>query len=314
MTDKIAVLLYLYDKTLLDEYIQLLKPIKSHISLYIGLCKDSSDQQSSITGELDKTFDNYHLQLYDNKGLDIGPFLLQLDALDEKKHSSFIKLHSKQSLWGQLKNINWRIPLVNSLIGNKQIFLSNKKLLSNKNIGMIGNTGFLLNTDKEGLNGDLIEQIAVECLNIPIEQISRTDLSFLAGSIFWSKTSLFKKYFTRDVIQQLYPLLGKGKFNDRYQPTHAHALERIFGYIVGLSGSQIVDGMTNNKIQIVNQETMNSYHVVCCYDNKCYMSIDSTVSGLYYKLPSSILINWKHKSYNGLWKKYDQISENIYKS
>lgn len=314
MTKKIAVLLYLYNNNLLDEYVKLLKPIKSYISLYVGLCSDYIYQQDSIRFLLDSNFTEYTLNIYENKGLDIGPFLLQLDVLDASRHSHFIKLHSKQSLWGQFKNINWRIPLVNSLIGNKKIFLANKKLCSNKHIGMIGNTGFLLNTDKEGLNGELIENIATEILGIPEEQINRTDLGFLAGSIFWARTDLFKQYFTTQAIKSLYSQLDYGRFNDREKPTHAHALERLFGYIVSISGLHIADGLVDDKIHITNPDTMNSYDIVCCYNNQCYMSIDSTVSGLYYSLPSEILINWKHKSYNGIWKKYRKISPKTYQT
>ncbi len=314
MTGKIAVLLYLYNDNLLDEYIELLKPIKSHISLYTGLCSDFIDQQDRVRLVLKNNFKDYTLNIYENRGLDIGPFLLQLDALDTSKHSHFIKLHSKQSLWGQFKNINWRIPLVNSLIGTKKIFLANKKLCSNEHIGIIGNTGFLLNTDKEGLNGELIENIATETLGIPEEQINRTDLGFLAGSIFWARTDIFKRYFTSEVIKSLYAKLDIGRFNDREKPTYAHALERLFGYIISISGLHIADGLVDNKIYITNSDTMNSYEIVCCYNNQCYMSIDSTISGLYYPLPSDILINWKHKSYNGIWKKYHKISPNTYQT
>jgi len=309
---KVAVLLYLYNKNLILEYCQLLKPISDHIHLFLGLCVDNEIDSQEIKNTLENNSIPYTISIFPNKGLDIGPFLQQLNNIDDTEYSSFIKLHSKQSLWGYNKNIDWRIPLVNSLIGSERIFLENfNTIVNNKHIGMIGNTGFMLGRDKEWNNTSLIKHIATNFLNITNEEISRSDLSFIAGSIFWAKTSVFKKYFSGDTINAIYSLLEDNKFTDKDQPRYAHSLERLFGYIIGLSGLQITNGFVDRIINITN-ENQQSYNIVECYSNRCYVDIDVLIAGTIYKISDKLLINWKHKGVNGFWKKYKQITDNHY--
>lgn len=309
---KVAVLLYLYNQNLVSEYCKLLDPVSDYIHLFLSICEDNEKEQDYIQNILDNTSIKYTISVVPNKGLDIGPFLQQIKSIDHTEYSSFIKLHSKQSLWGYYKNIDWRIPLVNSLIGNKRIFLENfNTIVNNKHIGMIGNTGFMLGRDKEWHNSELIKNIAKTFLNISDEEIDRSDLSFIAGSIFWSKTSLFQKYFSTDIIDRIYALLETNKFTDRSYPTYAHSLERLFGYIVQLSGLQIVNGFTDDVITISN-ENNEPYNIVRCYNNRCYLDIDVLISGIYYRVNDSLLINWKHKSTHGFWKKYTRITHSHY--
>jgi lipopolysaccharide biosynthesis protein len=303
----------LYDDSLLDEYISLLKPISSYIKLCVAICDHITKKEESVRFKLEKNF-FYDLTILPNKGSDIGPFLLQLKNIDSSEYPYFIKLHSKQSLWGEHKNIDWRILLVHSLIGNKDIFLSNLEMIdSNKNIGMIGNTGLMLNRDKEGFNQLLIQEILQDTLGLDQYQSQRTDLTFIAGSIFWSRTELFQQYFNDKIIDNLYALLISGKASDRFGPTYEHSLERVFGYIVGLSAKHIVNGTNTDTISILNTEQQKHYNLICCYNNRCYLDTNILVSGIYCKTNfNDLLINWKHKSYNGFWKRYNKIAENSY--
>jgi len=310
---KVAVLLYLYNSALLSEYISLLKSIKNYIHLFIGICLDNKQDIYAIEEVLEVSGINYTLSTHDNIGLDIGPFLQQLQCIDSNIYPTFIKLHSKESLWGYHKNIPWRIPLVNSLIGNDIIFSMNyNNFHTNKHLGMIANTGFMLGRDKEGMNSPIIKNICTKFLSIEPNEINRLDISFIAGSIFWSRTSLFQKYFTPTIIEQIYQYLEHKRFDDSKQGTYAHSLERIFGYIIGLSGYQILDGYVDQVISITNTSSQSSYKLVKCYNKICYVDINMLTAGIYYDLRDSLLINWKHKSFNGFWKKYEKITESSY--
>jgi lipopolysaccharide biosynthesis protein len=311
---KTAVLLYLYDTGLWLEYKKLLEPIKSEIDLFLALSSDDLCQNNALIAKDASDSFNCHASILPNKGVDIGPFLVQIKELNQDKYPYFIKLHAKKSLWGLHKNILWRSLLVNSLIGNKKIFHQNIELLkSNHSIGTIGNTGLLLDREKEGFNSELIFQILYNYLHIPLEQIARHDLSFLAGSIFMSRTEIFKRYFTNDVIDSIYKMLPEGAVSDEIEGKLPHALERIFGYIVNFFGLQFANGYIDKKITIVNKENSSKYDLISCYDNTCYMDSNILYSGTKFQIsPKYLLINWKHNNKNGFWKKYTKINNDLY--
>jgi lipopolysaccharide biosynthesis protein len=308
---RVAVLLYLYDKRLLSEYISLLKPLGNSIFLYVAISKDHINDYDYIQNELNTSYEyEYKISIHENKGMDIGPFLQQLEDLNEIEYPLFIKLHGKKSLWGIYKNIAWRILLVNSLIGSPEIFSRNLQLFNNPSVGMIGNTGLSLTREKEGFNSNLIKNVCNNFLSISTAEMNRNDLCFIGGTIFWSRTGIFKKYFNAAVIDHIYSKLEEKQFDDYSQGTYTHSLERIFGYIIGLSGYYIADGVVDNKITISTSH--NTYKLVLCYNNMCYVEDNILVSGVYYMLNNQLIINWQHKSYNGLWKKYQKITDSLY--
>lgn len=314
MKNKIAVLLYLYDTALWDEYKKLLTPISDNIDLFLALSKDNfRNNNLSIIEDANNNFSLADSIICVNKGADIGPFLKQIQKLDENTYPIFIKLHSKNSLWGEYKNISWRSLLVHSLIGSQEIFQQNIYLMNNKNIGTIGNTGLLLGRDKEGFNTELIFYILHKHMNIPIEQIARQDLSFLAGSIFMSKTSIFKKYFTNNIIDQLYNLFPEGLVYDNKNGQIAHSLERIFGYIINISDYQFANGYIDRKIKLIHKDNTSKYDIVLCYDNTCYVNNNILMAGTSFNISDKyMMINWKHNNKNGFWKKYTKIKKDLY--
>jgi hypothetical protein len=311
---KTAVLLYLYDTALWKEYKQLLEPIKSEIDLFLALSSDDLCKNNSLISEDAQESFSCKTLVFPNKGVDIGPFLLQLKELDEDEYPYFIKLHSKKSLWGIHKNISWRSLLVNSLIGNEDIFHNNIDLMNfNSSIGAIGNTGLLLDREREGFNTELIYQILHNYLHIPVEQIARHDLSFLAGSIFMSRTKIFKRYFTNDIIDSVYKMLPEGAISDSVEGQIPHSLERIFGYIINLSNLQFANGYIDSKITLVHKDNSSKYDLISCYDNTCYIDSNILYSGTKFQIsPKHLLINWKHNNKNGFWKKYTKIKNDLY--
>lgn len=311
---KTAVLLYLYDTSLWPEFEQLLIPIKSHIKLFVGLCSDNLCQDNeAIISRISANFDA-SISIYPNKGVDIGPFLLQIDKLDKTEYPYFIKLHSKKSLWGLYRNISWRSLLVHSLIGSPTIFHNNIQLLNdNKSIGAIGNTGLLLDREKEGFNSQIIFDILHNNLKIPLSHISRYDFSFLAGSIFGARTSIFQDYFTSEIIKNLYAKMPEGIIIDNDGGKITHALERIFGYIIRLSNYQFANGYIDNKKTLICKSSGSKSSIIICYDDTCYLDSNILYAGkIFYINNKQLLINWKHSNKNGFWKKYIQIKKDLY--
>lgn len=91
------------------------------------------------------------IQVHKNKGMDIGPFILQMRYLVKnnlRDYDILIKLHTKTN------NI-WRNELLNPLINNMNLIMT--KLSKNTNIGLIGSKKWYLPQDR--LNKNVVIKI-----------------------------------------------------------------------------------------------------------------------------------------------------------
>ncbi len=224
---KVAVVLYLYNTDLWDEYKILLENIpNSKIKLYIGLCKHT--QYANIINDLYKSNLNYYLTFHSNFGGDIAPFLSQLKHIHEPY---FIKIHGKKSLW---KNrINWRKDL-NNLLKTSIVEYTINTLASN-NIGMIGHAKYLM-YDRMCIHTQKIKEL---CNILTLNYSLLKNSAFFAGSMFISKTHIFQKAFL-PYVDILLSLLSNEKLKiNETCGTYSHALERIFGYLIKNNNQKI---------------------------------------------------------------------------
>jgi hypothetical protein len=254
----------------------------------LGLCEDSLERIDNINKDIN-LFD-HKIYYQKNYGCDVAPFLNQIQTVSEP---TFIKLHSKKSSWGVKNNLQWRSVLVNDLIGSKTIFDNNREKVSDPDIGMISNKNLLLN-DREGHNKKIIKKIA-NLMDIDYSYVENS--SFPAGNMFFSKTEIYKKYFTFDICDKLHYYLKKekGKIQDSLFGTYSHSLERIFGYIIKYD-YKIFDFPNHNIIKIINKDSDKGYYsLVITYDNNCYLEEDLNACGsVVEKKDNIMIIKWLH--------------------
>ncbi len=95
---------------------------------------------------------DYIIHKHKNKGMDIGPFLLQFKYLIQHKlkYDLFLKIHTKT-------NVNWRNELLNPLINN--VAYIKKYMANNNQVGIIGSHRWLLKQD------NLNQKVLVNILN-----------------------------------------------------------------------------------------------------------------------------------------------------
>lgn len=299
----IAVLIYIFHTEVWDELYPLLLPLKEYIKIDIALCKDNNNIK--IEEDL-KNFSLIKTRYVENKGADIGPFLLQLQDLDEKEYPYFIKLHSKKSL---INKFEWKYVLFNCLIGSVDILLKNIETLDKDNM-----TGSI--TDQTTIMrsvGHNKKHIAVLSLLL---KIKTKDKRFMAGSMFMSRTKIFKKYFTTELISTIYPLLETGKVTDIYDGTYCHALERIFGKIISNEKLSISFTKTKPYLKIYNRDHKRKYPIYKCYNNYCYSkSNQGILFGHIYPIlhDDSVVINWTYlKQYENYFKRYDKQNDGVF--
>jgi hypothetical protein len=299
----IAVLIYVFHTEVWNELYQLLLPLKEYIKIDIALCKDHDNLK--IEQDL-KNFNLIQIRYVENRGVDIGPFLLQLKDLDQEQYPYFIKLHSKKSI---IKKFEWKYILLNCLIGSKNIFLKNIQTLDkDKKIGAITDRTTIMK--KVGHNQDHISTLC-HLLNLKTKE-----KAFMAGSMFISRTKVFKKYLTDDFISGIYPFLETGKVTDAHTGTYCHALERIFGKIISNEKLLISSIRSEPHIKIYNREHKRQYSIYKCYNNYCYTKSDKGLAfGYIYSIlhDDSVVINWTYlENYDNYFKRYDKQNDGLF--
>ena len=299
----IAVLIYVFHTEVWDELYELLLPLKEYLKIDIALCKDNDNLK--IETDL-KNFNLIKIRYVENRGVDIGPFLLQLQDLDEDEYPYFIKLHSKKSI---INKFEWKNILFNCLIGSKDILFKNIETLDkDRKIGAITDKTTIM--EKVGHNQDHISVLS-RLLNLKTKE-----KAFMAGSMFMSRTKVFKKYFTDKFISDIYPLLETGKVTDAHNGTCCHALERIFGKIISNEKLSISSIRSEPYFRIYNREHKKQYSIYKCYNNYCYTKSDKGLAfGYIYNIlqDDSIVINWTYlENYDNYFKRYDKQNNGIF--
>jgi len=302
MINQIAVILSIYHINLWNNFKDLLLPFQDNINLYLCLYSDNGSQKDIISNA-NKLF-NTKVSFHKNYGADISPFLQILESVNEPY---FIKLHSKKSLLGDYKQINWRNILLYDFLGNQDIFKKNYRTIRKINCGAIGNKNLLLHNN-ESYHSNQIKEL---CKILDINYANIKDYSFFGGNMFMSKTALFKKHFL-PYMDDLDKLLSKEikKVIEKPTGTFSHALERIFGYIIPYNHLEFAT-VQHNTIKILNNKAPNGiFNMITLHNNDCYLQEDINVYGQILDTSSdNFSIRWNHLPSNPI-QKYEYVGEN----
>lgn len=234
---KVVVVIHLYYQDMWEEFSTYLKNITLDFDLYVTLSKGSATigQTEWMGSKIKSEFDNANVSILDNKGLDIGPFLLSMNKIFEsgKDYDYLVKLQSKKSLLtaGEADGRQWRNQLIQPLLGSQDIFEDNINKLSNIAIGMVGSKDWVT-------NHVLTNHSTIKYFNDKLG--IKKNIQFIGGTIFMVRFDVLKKYLNKDNTKEIYLELEEGYFTDHKNPTKTHALERIFGYMVGDCGKKII--------------------------------------------------------------------------
>lgn len=172
---------------------------------------------------------NVIVELYDNKGRDVYPFIAQMSKY-VTKYKFICHIHTKKSkidIFGD----NWREYLFGSLFGNREnIENIIKNLEMNKGLGIVFPKPFhnLENAIHWGLNKDLAENV-LQRLDIDIK-LPVNNIVFPVGNMFWARVDAVLPLFT-NTLSDNFP-------NEKGQAdgTTAHAIERLWVYTAEYNG------------------------------------------------------------------------------
>ena len=239
---RILVHLHLYYLNQLDEILNRLQNLQGlNFDLYVTMVNKSPAAEQKI-----KQFkpDTHILQVA-NQGYDIGPFIEVLHSLNLDNYDYVLKIHTKGTAAENYTRINgkrlnnklWNRLLFDALLFSEEQVHNNLRQLANADIGMLS-SAYLITDDKK-----LYEQFLPQINEIlQAESLPQVDtFSFVAGTMFWAKASLFKplqKYRLAD-----FPVTdGKVK-----EGTLAHCFERLFGAVAQAQGLKLY-GVKSSKV------------------------------------------------------------------
>ncbi len=174
-----------------------------------------------------------------NKGRDIGGKLALTDFFmkAELQSDHIIFLHDKQSHhWfaGEL----WRQKLF-EIIEPGKIKTILETYRNDPKTGIIGAREFIRDEyDKKTNEFKTINNIKIKKL-ISTYDLQLTDHHFVAGAMFWVRSSIIKKFFSIHSALSCREMLEEGNFTDQYEGTYTHSWERIFCFLANDQGYTI---------------------------------------------------------------------------
>lgn len=240
---KILVHLHIYYPSLYDELKSYINNITDGFDLYVSMVEEHKD----IIDDLQNNFKNVNIDIVENRGYDVGPFIEVLNKVNLDDYSYIIKLHTKRDIKDKgiyltngfiVYGDRWRNDLLSFMKHYKKAI---NLLENNKKVGMIAGTNVILTQKQDEKEENLIQNI--KDIYKKFDIIPENDkYLFVAGTMFIVRTELFKK------------LQNKFKLEDfetpQKEPTLAHKLERIFGIIVCYNGYKITNVNNNYNYKL----------------------------------------------------------------
>ncbi len=241
----ILVHLHIYYPHLYKELKECVLNITPHkFDLFVTMVEEHSE----IISDIKETFPTAKIEIIENRGYDVGPFIHILNQVNLDDYDYVVKLHTKRDMpTGSIVNnydcqgSKWRDWALSFLKGNS-LKKCIKSFSSNKRLGIIGNF-HLITTD----NNENDEQAKYNS-KILAEKLNLTSLnySFIAGTMFIGKSILFKP------LQQLKLNIMDFEIPDeKHSSGLSHSIERFIGLCVYAQGNIIKDVFSENIYQII---------------------------------------------------------------
>ncbi|KAB2791315.1 hypothetical protein F9K87_22965 [Brucella anthropi] len=228
---KIAVHFHAYHPELVEEALSYLKNIKQNFTLLVSTQHGHEKEirqkiiHSSSSGD-------FIVQPVENRGRDVAPWLVAFR--DEiKEHNIFCHIHTKKTVHKE-GHARWREYLLHEMLGSPSSISKIVSLLDEPINGLIFPAYYynVSNQPQWGANKSRCQEL-LHRLGHAVELNWCED--YPAGSFFWAKTEVLTPLFDLDIkLEEFDPENGQ---NDA---TLAHAIERIIGFLPGLTGFKTI--------------------------------------------------------------------------
>lgn len=225
-----------------------------------NLPKDSFDLIVTTTSNIEELSSkvkehspNAKVELCENRGYDIWPFIKVLKSVKLDEYEFLIKLHTKRDMGKIVAIIDnkyffrgqyWRNMLL-SFISSKENFDKSLEAFKDPSVGMINNHRLFDRTRETTDNPHL-----VYCLNESRKLLSEFGISakpcdevkYVAGTMFICRAAIFKPLQEMNFDVNRFAVVNRKNENDL-----AHVMERVFGWLVTSQGYSITDPYSTFK-------------------------------------------------------------------
>ena len=201
------------------------------------------EEHSSIQQDILTHFPNAHIEIVENRGYDVGPFIHTINQVNLDNYSYIVKLHTKRDMdvnkpsFRGMTGSKWRDALL-SFIKTPEIFNQYIEVFDkNPLIGMQAAHTVIVHHDFYDEKTQKRMRQYLRSNHYP-----KYKYAFIAGTMFIARSSIFKD------IQNLY--LTPEDFPDpkgKHETQFAHIMERLFGYIVYKNNMIVRDGLLSIK-------------------------------------------------------------------
>lgn len=233
----IAVFLHIYYKESIEEIAPLLTPLKQKgATFYINLTAPLSAVDVKKMHLPDAVIKISH-----NSGKDIGGklILLQQWLLFGAKDDYLIFLHDKRSPHSPLSQF-WKTELF-KIIDSPNIDIALNHFAANATTGIICAKAFIRNEHIAGTDFNTTNNLLLKEL-ISKYNITRSDYSFVAGTMFWCRSSAYREFFKKNSPLSIRATLENGNIDDFQKGTITHSWERLLSWI-GTTNNQKIYGI-----------------------------------------------------------------------
>ena len=226
----VAIHAHIFYKDILNEIINKTNNMPVKFDLYISTNTQQNMEFIKNYTDIYSKANNVFIKIFENKGRDILPFLIQMGEVFDK-YKYLCHIHSKKSLHSPELGKKWRIYLFKNLLGTTEII---SEILSdfenNESLGIIFPENYYkileytMNVqpkEKEKLNY-LFNKI------LPGHKFSDKYFDFPAGDMFWARTKAITQIFKIDLKNDI-PKERGSKFI-------LFAIERFWLFIVKANG------------------------------------------------------------------------------
>jgi len=206
--------------------------------ILINLCltkPGNADLVSSIRSDFPQAF----IIMTPNKGRDIGGKMALMDFFMKAELQSeyIVFLHDKQShhwFGGEL----WRQKLF-QIIEPGKIEAILEEYRNDPKTGIIGAKDFIKDEfDKKTNEFNTTNNSKIKEL-LSTYNLKLNDHRFVAGAMFWVRSSILKKFFSMYSALSCREMLEEGNFTDQFEGTYTHSWERIFCFLANDQGYSI---------------------------------------------------------------------------
>ncbi len=205
------------------------------------------EKNTEIEKDIRINFPKANIEIVENRGYDIGPFIHILNKVDLNKYSYVVKLHTKRDvdprdairkMQGPIWRNNLLVYFKDRLSLKKQIECFNQ----NPKIGMQAKYQLIVYHDFYDKKAQKALKQFLKEHHLPLIKYA-----FVAGTMFIVRAHLLK------ALQKLNLQLSDFPIPTSQQGKHlsqmAHVVERLFGYFVYQQGYILFDGSVSEKFQ-----------------------------------------------------------------